>query len=408
MSKTQMQKPIKNLVGQVADKENFFERPRETKKLWDALASGEHILFAAPRRSGKTSLLFHLQDNPKENKILIFLEVESVSSSVEFFKRLREVLLQDDDLSSVGMRIGEGAKNVLRRIRGIGSNALAKIELADGEKMPPHKAFERLLGAVVKKLSDDEQLVIMIDEFAQAAQNIAENSPQAAKEFLLAHREIRQNRAFRDKVQFLYCGSIGLEYVTERLEASNAINDVRTVNLCPLQREEARELIQRIIAHENYPPEKSWFTEEIIAILLDRIRWFVPYYIQIFLDAVQTYSNDNELTELTETSIGKAYSQMLGVRKHFVWWEERLRKAFKGNEYKFVVDVLNTTAHKTSIDTSEIANLAAKHNVEVFKPILEALKYDGYIVETGEASGYGKLYRFVSPILQDWWRLYVA
>lgn len=401
-------KPIQNLVGQVADKENFFERPRETKKLWDALATGEHILFAAPRRSGKTSLLYHLLDNPRENTMFLFLEVEAVSSIEEFFKQLRNVLLNDTGFSLAGFRISEGTKNFLGRLRGIGSDALAKIEFEAGEKTPPNKALEGLLGKIAEKIPDGERLVIMIDEFAQAVQNIAEDNPTSAKEFLLAQRALRQNGAFRNKIQFLYCGSIGLEYVAERLDASNAINDVRMVNLQPLRREEASELIRSIITHPNYSVEELLFTKEIVTTILDRIRWFVPYYLQIFLDVVQTYVSDNELTELTEASIDESYKQMLGVRKNFVWWEERLRKAFKGSEYKFVMDVLNTAALKQSIDEATIADFAGKHNIERWKSITEALKHDGYIVETGEKSGFGKLYRFVSPVLQDWWRAYVA
>lgn len=403
-----MIKPIKNLVGQTADKDNFFERPRETKKLWDALASGEHILFVAPRRSGKTSLLYFLQDNPQEGKTLIFLEVESVSSVEDFFSRLSNVLLLDDELSSRGMRLGEKGRTFLQRIRSIGGDVVGKIELAAGEKTHPHKAFERLLGQIAKNIPDGEQLVIMIDEFAQAVQNIAEQSSDDARMLLLAHRELRQNRAISAKVQFLYCGSIGLEYVAERLGASNAINDIRTSHLQPLRKEEAESMIRSIVAHPAYSLAENEFTDENIAQILQQVRWWVPYYLQILLAELQTYWTDNELLSLSSDIITLAYKQVLSNRQYFVWWEIRLNKAFKGDERSFVMDVLNTAATKDTIDAAEISNLAQKFTVEQYKSIIAALTHDGYIVQIEGKTGFGVSHRFVSPMLQDWWRENVA
>jgi uncharacterized protein len=399
-----MIKPIKNLVGQAADKDNFFERPRETKKLWDALASGEHILFVAPRRSGKTSLLYYLQDNPQEGKVLLFLEVESVSSVEDFFSRLGKALLHDDEYTSTSIRVGEKTRTFLKRIRGIGGDAVGKFEFTEGEKTPPHKAFERLLERIVKNIPDGEQLVIMIDEFAQAVQNIAETSPEDARMLLLAHRELRQNRAINAKVQFLYCGSIGLEYVAERLGASNAINDVRTSHLQPLRNEEAESMIRSIVAHPAYSLAQDEFTDEIIAQILHHVRWLVPYYLQILLAELHTYTADNEVSRLSLDIITLAYNQVLSNRQYFVWWEERLRKAFKGDERAFVVAVLNGAATKETIDAAEISDLAQKFSIEQHKSIIAALRHDGYVVQTEGRTGFGVSYRFVSPMLQDWWR----
>jgi hypothetical protein len=399
-----MIKPIKNLVGQTADKDNFFERPRETKKLWDALALGEHILFVAPRRSGKTSLLYYLQDNPQEDKALLFLEVESVSSVEDFFSRLASALLHDDEYTSTSIRVGEKTRGFLKRIRSIDGDAVGKFEFTEGEKMLPHKAFERLLGRIVKNIPDGERLVIMIDEFAQAVQNIADKTPDDAKMLLLAHRELRQNRAISAKVQFLYCGSIGLEYVAERLGASNAINDVRTSHLQPLRKEEAESMIRSIVAHPAYSLAHNEFTDEIIAQILQQIRWLVPYYLQILLAELHTYTADNEVSRLSPDIITLAYNQVLSNRQYFVWWEERLRKAFKGDERAFVIAVLNAAATKDTIDAAEISNLAQKFSIEQHKSIIAALTHDGYIVQTEGRTGFGVSYRFVSPMLQDWWR----
>jgi len=54
--------------------------------------------------------------------------------------------------------------------------------------------------------------VLMVDEFPQTIENIVRNSnEQAAIQFLQSNREIRQNPALSQHLQFIYTGSIGLE-----------------------------------------------------------------------------------------------------------------------------------------------------------------------------------------------------
>ena len=53
-----------NIVGQLVTGPNFYPRERELVKLWDAINSGTNVLFTAPKRTGKTSILIYLRSNP--------------------------------------------------------------------------------------------------------------------------------------------------------------------------------------------------------------------------------------------------------------------------------------------------------------------------------------------------------
>ncbi len=58
---------MKNCVGQAVRGDNFWNRENELEDIWEKISTGSNILLSAPRRVGKTSIMFHLQDNPKEN-----------------------------------------------------------------------------------------------------------------------------------------------------------------------------------------------------------------------------------------------------------------------------------------------------------------------------------------------------
>ena len=66
---------MKIRTGNPVRGENFFKRKLLIDKFWEQIETGNNILLVAPRRVGKTSLMFYLMDNPKENYYFIFLNI---------------------------------------------------------------------------------------------------------------------------------------------------------------------------------------------------------------------------------------------------------------------------------------------------------------------------------------------
>ena len=58
-----------NLIGKPAKGEDFFDRERETRRLWDRLDT-DNVLLLAPRRVGKTSLMYRLRDRAEPEGFL--------------------------------------------------------------------------------------------------------------------------------------------------------------------------------------------------------------------------------------------------------------------------------------------------------------------------------------------------
>lgn len=52
---------IQNRVGKPVHGDNFFDREREQRSMWNRLET-DNVLLLAPRRVGKTSLMWRLRD----------------------------------------------------------------------------------------------------------------------------------------------------------------------------------------------------------------------------------------------------------------------------------------------------------------------------------------------------------
>ena len=83
---------MKNIVGPPARDQNFFQRNREIEKIKSRIEAGNNLQIAAPRRIGKTSILFYLLDNHISDYIYVYIDTERVDNEQEFYKKLFELL----------------------------------------------------------------------------------------------------------------------------------------------------------------------------------------------------------------------------------------------------------------------------------------------------------------------------
>ncbi|MDP2113577.1 MAG: hypothetical protein Q8K69_05930, partial [Bacteroidota bacterium] len=82
------------IIGQAVRGSDFYLRPRIIDDLVLHLEKGDHILLAAPRRIGKTSIMFYLMDNPKPNYLIKYLITQSVNNENEFYKRIYKKVIE--------------------------------------------------------------------------------------------------------------------------------------------------------------------------------------------------------------------------------------------------------------------------------------------------------------------------
>jgi len=105
--------------------------------------------------------------------------------------------------------------------------------------------------------------------------------------------------------------------------------------------------------------------------------------------------------------IDRAFDAIIQARNenHFNHYHSRLKKQFKGEDFFFVIELLDILAHKGTLKRTEVFDLSAKYDLEgKWKFIVEVLIYDGYI----NCSADRAVYRFNSPIVRMWWQRYIC
>src|SRR5829696_2621881 len=79
---------VRNTTGQPVKGQDFFDRDAERASLWVDLKT-DHMLLLAPRRVGKTSLLYRLFEGAKANEYEpVFSDVSGLTSELAFVERL--------------------------------------------------------------------------------------------------------------------------------------------------------------------------------------------------------------------------------------------------------------------------------------------------------------------------------
>ena len=387
---------MNNSVGQAVRGKDFWKRENELASLWSAIESGSHILLVAPRRVGKTSIMFNLQDEPKEGYIVVYIDTESADSENEFWQKLFNALLEEEfvgKLKKYSKKFGLFLEET--NIKKISTKG---VEFGDGSVVDYAIAFEQL----VRELDSDKKLIIMVDEFAQTVENIIKyEDEQNAQKFLRTHRALRQNKNLANKIMFVYAGSIGLESVVTKMNASKLINDLNSIKVKPLMREEAVLFIRALCEATSIA-----MSDQTITRLLDRIEWLIPFYIQLLIQQLDILSREQKKTQIDEMMIDSAIEQALSQRQLFDHWRSKLKDGFKKKGYLFAKEILNIICEEDTMSSLKIRNKASKHELDedYAREIIHSLEYDGYITKYED----GKTYRFNSPLLKLWWYKNVA
>jgi len=384
---------MRNITGPPVCGENFFNRTEQISQFWEFIKTGHHILIAAPRRVGKTSVMLQVRENPRTGFTILYLNTESINSQNEFYRRLLNHVLKAD-LVGKTQKVISFLNKYSPSVKKIGPDG---IEFGSREK---HNYFEILSGVFHSIKDTDRRLVIMLDEFPMTLENIiTDESPSAGTKFLESNRELRQDPIISKIVRFVYSGSIGLENVVNRIHSAGSLMDLGRLTIPPFSLETAFDFMDQLATEYNFVLDLS-----IKEYITRRIQWLNPFYLQLMIWELRMSCQSGKNT-ITREIVDHAFDEMLEQRSYFEHWYDRLRKSWKGNEHNFAKELLNIASETGMIHSNDIFDLAGKFEViDVYRDIVNSLKYDGYI----DNSKNPKIYRFNSPVVSEWWRKNVA
>ena len=408
----------------VEGEDRFFDREVELEALTERVQDGTHTLLTAQRRMGKTSLVRELLRRLKDEGRFetIFVDLEGAFAPA-------------DAISEIGFR-SRSAQGAWGRIKSLFANVLpAEVEvgvrvpaLADADLRVKLRAgvdagnwrhrgdevFAALAGNGRPVVLAIDELPILVnrllkgDDYRKGRDyGITPERRRTADEFL---SWLRKNaRTHRGRVCMILSGSVSLEPILQQAGLSahdNIFSHFSPFDLKPWHRETAMACLGAL--GETYGLDLPHAVRQDMC---RRLRCQIPHHVQRFFDTLHEDLRRAGRRSAALEDVERVYdNEMLGIRGQMdlVHYESRLRMVLGDEGYRAALEMLTEAAvnggrlrgdaigrHRESL----AAEAGAGTDPLPIEDVLHVLEHDGYLGRQGDG------YRFVSGLLEDWWRV---
>lgn len=387
-----------NVCGAPVQGDNFYGRTKEIEDIWARLAT-DHVLLTAPRRVGKTSIMYRLQTtaaNRAEWFGGVYYSAEAAVDEIHFLAGLFAEIAKSP-------RCGHVESALARNRRGEVAGRVAKLSVASlsmelRNSTTTWTTLAAELQDAVQGLPPQGRLLVMVDELPVFLLRLLADDRGRAEAFLSWFRSFRQGRPERSNdVRWLVAGSIGLTPLAAREHWTRLINDLRDSSVGELSAAEASGLLDALCQRHQVR-----VSDVVKRALLDRLGWPIPYFIQLIVDALRGLPPDGSDGN---GAVKAVFAALCGpeARKNFAPWWERLHDELGATNAAAAARVLTACAESPlgvpsdTVDASLAGFWTDAARDEQRRWLLEILEHDGYLVYVD------KRWRFRSPLLREVW-----
>ena len=405
--------------------DHFFDREAELEALTERVRDGTHTLLTAQRRMGGTSLVRELLRRLEgEGRFeTIFVDLEGASTPA-------------DAVAEIGFQ-ARSAQGAWGRIKSLFANVLpAEAEVEVGGRVPALAAadlrvkFRAGVDAGNWRYKGDEifaalaengrPVALAIDELPMLVNRLLKGDDRrsgrdhgitpegrrAADELLSWLR--KNGQMHRGRVSMILSGSVSLEPILQQAGLSAHANIFSPFDLKPWDRETAMACLGAL--GETYGLDLPGAVRRDMC---RRLRCQIPHHVQRFFDLLHEDLRRVGRRTASLEDVERVYeSGMLGVQGQMdlVHYEGRLRMVLGDEGYRAALEMLTEAAvnggrlrgdaidrHRESLAAgAEAGGWADPFPIE---DVLHVLEHGGYLARQGDD------YRFVSGLLEDWWRV---
>ena len=400
---------LKKAGGNWVDGDRFFDREAEIAALTERVRNGTHTLLTAQRRMGKTSLVRELLRRLAEEGSFetIFVDVEGAATPAD---AIAEIGVQSRSVQGAWRRIKSRFANTLQEVGDrVDTLAIADVQVklragidAGNWRQKGDEVFAALA-------ENDRPVVLAVDElpilvnrlFKGYDHHITPERQQAVDELLSWLR--KNGQAHRGRICLILSGSVSLEPILQQAGLSAHANIFAPFDLKPWHEETAIACLAALA--ETYGIDLPR------AVRLDicrRLRCQVPHHVQQFFDNLHEDLRRAGRHEASREDVGRVYTgEMLGVRGQMdlEHYESRLRMVLGNAGYPIAIEILTEAAVNGGLLRGDFIDRYREYvpaDTETdpvpIDGVLRVLEHDGYLVRQDDG------YRFVSGLLEDWWR----
>lgn len=401
-----MRDRLKLAVGNVLSGEAFWDREKDMELLIERIDEGANVLLVAQRRIGKTSVLAELQERLADRYTCLFVDLQAARSGPQAIADLSVAIHKQRSLwektREVFSNIWEKLTESVEKIDAGEVGVTLRAGLTEGNWMGKGDQIFKILAGCEKPV------VLMFDELP-----IMVNFMLKDEDFKVTAERREQTNNFlswlrkntiehRGKVRTIVSGSIGLEPILRQARLSATVNHLEAFELKAWDEDTAKGCIGALGKQYGVT-----FGEGVPEEMVRRLVCCIPHHVQMFFSHVYGACKRSGDMSCSVERVAEVFEkEMLGVRGHaeLTHYEERLEMVLGKEMFTVALDMLTEAAVVGSLSQDAIAvfekeyALNALDTAEAQKEILWVLEHDGYLEKTAEG------YRFVSGLLQRWWK----
>ena len=395
------------ITGSPARGDDFYFRTSFLDDLWDSLRK-EHVLLLAPRRMGKTSVMLRLQDQPRQDRLVVFLNVEEICMPADFCQSLI-VALHDQHPEFLREALAVACGFLSSVLDGIDAIEFYKFKIAL-RKSDPDWAGNWLVKAeeLIDSIRRTEQpMLIILDEVPDMVLNMQKRAPEQLEAFLHWFRKTRQDPK-QDNIRWLVGGSINLTSTLDQLGGLNLIIDFRTEPLPPFTEAEVEAFIC-----EMFTAREVCYDPDVLATIKQLLGKPIPFFLQLLAQELYRAWRRDGVT-LTSGHVQTVFNRVLlgeTARDKLQYYHSRIRTYYTDRDREAAMILLNLLslgdepltkeALFTAFEQIEAQSAAPRLGSdlrEAFNTLMLLLQNDFYIEEVK-----GRRYAFACKILKLWW-----
>ncbi len=354
----------------------------------------QSLILSAERRIGKTSIVQKMEHDGREGFEPFYKDLEAVHSLIELTREF---------YTRIGTRLGTLGKVKAKAVAAWSSLVPARVKDID---LPEAKAnWKPLLRTAVADLLNtipDKKIVLIWDELPLMVYNISKReSPDAAIQLLDVLRQLRQQH--RERLRFVFTGSVGLHLVLRDLRAkgnaNEATNDMLEEPVPPLARTDAVGLARELLVSCNGSEYAN--LDELATSIYESTDGF-PYFIHHVVDGLAMTGKAPD-----RPAVEEAVQRIVSGNHdpaHMGYFVSRI-KTYYDADASVALCILDALASRDeALSLAAIANLVRHQDADVtdekIRELLGLLRRDQYV----ELDAPTKTYRFRWRLVRTWWR----
>lgn len=277
--------------GYISEK-YFCDREKETAELMQTVKNNNNVTLVAPRRMGKTGLIFHTFDKlRKDNKYTtLYIDIFATRSITELIKTISEGIVKEfPEKTVIGRKFWDFIKNLRPLISYDPITGVPQIQInyqTEGEKN------QTLHNVLLFLEQQNRKIIVAIDEFQQIREY-----PEKHTEALL-----RSEIQHLQNISFIFCGSkrhMMLDIFSNNKKPFYA--STTFLFLAEIDKIKYALFIEKIFSERGVK-----ILPEVIELILDWTRNYT-YYTQAVCNKIYSY----QIKEITDEIVKKAFREIL-------------------------------------------------------------------------------------------------